>query len=66
LYKNEDWEEIGPCLHRLPVCGGWLVKYTEEVFQEARANWGWDWRTSITFVPDANHGWAIPAVGDAE
>jgi len=59
MYKADDWQEIGPNMYRLCIHGGWLVKHTEEVFQEARSNWGWDWRSSIAFVPDPDHQWKV-------
>lgn len=58
-----EWEEIENNLHRSKVYGGWLVKTTEPVYHNTEHLGvvdGWDWRTSICFVPDANHAWELP------
>lgn len=64
------WEEIkqnqGAYLCRAKVFGGWLVKETQEVHLDigdnhtsVLSNTGYEWTSSITFVPDANHEWKI-------
>lgn len=63
-----QWEEIknnhGNYIHRAKVFGGWLIKhldnaysYIDEGYDKLTAKTGYQWRTSITFIPDANHEW---------
>lgn len=67
-----EWEPIDQehagTMFRARVPGGWLVKevqdkalaYPEE-FKENVNGWryetGYEWRSSVTFVPDAEHEW---------
>ena len=59
----QKWEGIDTdqgTLWRLKVEGGWLVKVDYEVIQhfpDGRFESGWDWRPSLTFVPDPTHKW---------
>ena len=68
------WEDIESNLsgyyRRTKVFGGWLVQVTEEVIHDQRECGrgmvgGWDWRTSLCFVPDLNHEWKIDATNEA-
>ena len=63
-----EWEDIPQDrsfdLCRAKVPGGWLVAATEDVihnqYEYGRGMvGGWDWRVSLTFVPDPNHEWVI-------
>lgn len=64
-----EWEDISNTptstyLRRAKVPGGWLVTATEDVIHDQGEYGrgmvgGWDWRTSICFVPDPNHEWVI-------
>lgn len=62
------WEGIehdhGNQLSRAKVPGGWLVMSTDDVVTQVYEGYdipsneyGYEWRTSITFVPDENHNW---------
>jgi hypothetical protein len=46
---------------RAMVPGGWLVRISEDVYVNNKGygypNTGYEWRTSITFVPDPTHEW---------
>lgn len=62
------WEQIGTehaeSVFRLPVFGGWLVKIVQEssiVRPEAmiQENFGYQWTSSVTFVPDPEHRWNL-------
>lgn len=63
-----EWEQIehnhGNYLTRAKVFGGWLVMSTDEVqtpmdegYDKPVNRQGYEWRTSITFVPDLKHEW---------
>jgi hypothetical protein len=65
-----NWEEIEHNhsfnLIRVRIPGGWLVSATEDVrspmdtgYNKPEYYKGYEWRTSITFVPDPNHEWKI-------
>jgi hypothetical protein len=67
-----EWEEIPQdlsCyLRRAKVPGGWLVIATEDVVHNTEylgMIGGWDWRTSICFVPDSGHEWKLTKDGEA-
>ena len=52
------WHKIDDdhCIARVP--GGWMFKTTEEVTHishNGHHSDGWDWRTSVTFIPDPTH-----------
>ncbi len=56
------WEEIEAGLERAAIFGGWLVRSTTSVSHcmvDGGVQDGWDWRESITFVPDPVHQWAL-------
>lgn len=64
MYTEKDWEMIDSAgtLFRLSVPGGWLVKHMETVLTEMinhELQTGYEWRTSIAFVPDENHEWRV-------
>ena len=63
------WEEVktnhGSMLYRAKVVGGWLVKEEQEIAHYTEYTGfvsGYDWTSSITFVPDINHQWEIEDV----
>lgn len=58
-----EWEDLGGGQFRAKVPGGWVLKIMEEVFQEERSAWGWDWRPALCFIPDPGHQWG-KAVAD--
>ena len=62
------WEEvesspsISAYIFRAKVPGGWLIRVVEDVVHDQSAYGhglvpGWDWRTSICFVPDQVGEW---------
>ena len=59
------WEEIKDnmghgALFRARVPWGWLVREEQDVFHLTMdRSWGWDWRTSLTFVFDPFHWWRV-------
>ena len=61
--KLAEWEDIDKhgftC--RLRVFGGWIVRHDNEVVHDTPNGMvgGWDWRSSLCFVPDSNHDWEI-------
>lgn len=66
---NLEWESVNDnsCIsttERAKVFGGWLVKITDEVLQSMHEDQppteGYEWRTSICFLPDPNHEWGKP------
>ncbi len=65
-----NWEDIkhnhGFYLRRAEVIGGWLVIAISDVMTPMNQGHsqpvpmeGYEWRTSITFVPDPDHQWKI-------
>ncbi len=58
-----EWEEITPYEHRARVPGGWVLKVTQDVMTNIRPeecpHEGYEWRTSICFIPDPNHKWTL-------
>lgn len=52
-------------MNRTKVFGGWLVSAISDVNTVLpdgigiRNDQGYEWRTSITFVPDPNHEWTL-------
>lgn len=62
-----EWENIehnhGNYLVRAKVFGGWLVMSTDDVQTLRNDGYtlnpesGYEWRTSIAFVPDIKHEW---------
>lgn len=55
------WEEIDEYHQRAKVFGGWIVKAYQNVVhnRDGLMQSGWDWRASITFVPDPKHEWKL-------
>lgn len=57
-----EWERIidnhGSYLYRTSILGGWLVKVVDDVFLNGVLT-QYEFRSSITFVPDINHDWKI-------
>ena len=56
------WERLDDCTFRANVFGGWIVRYSEEVIHDIETQGlvdGWDWRTSLVFVPDPEHKWLL-------
>lgn len=65
-----NWEEIpqdqAGFLCRTKIPGGWLVKEVQEVHIDLRRDHidilnskGYEWTSSICFVPDPQHQWNI-------
>lgn len=62
------WEEIkqdtAGTLYRSKVPNGWLVKEVQDVHvviehSNTLGNHGYEWTSSLTFVPDINNSWEI-------
>jgi hypothetical protein len=64
------WEPIesnhGSYINRAKVFGGWLVMTTDDVQTPTEQGYdrpvleqGFEWRTSLCFVPDPKHEWVI-------
>lgn len=54
-----DFEDIGSNygdVSRAKVPGGWLVLMSYDV-HHTDGGTGWDWRPTLTFIPDPNHEW---------
>ncbi len=61
------WEQIksdhGHTVFRAKIFGGWLVLVSNEVSTQVpdgdsfRNEQQWEWRESVTFVPDPKHEW---------
>ena len=61
------WEtlttDIAVTIQRAQVPGGWLVISVDEVITPNTLNdTGYEWRSSICFMPDPNHEWLKPPV----
>lgn len=65
-----NWEDIQHdnvfVLRRTKIFGGWLVSAISDVMTPQNTmegfinnSFGYQWRTSITFVPDPNHEWKL-------
>ena len=57
-----EWEYLCDYLHRLKVPGGWIVKHIEDVMTNVSQDTiehGYEFRSSICFVPDPDHTWEI-------
>jgi len=57
-----QWEDISQdrsfYLYKAKVPGGWLVACSDDVIEpERNFESGWQWRTSITYVPDPLGAW---------
>lgn len=61
--KKFKWERVGDKnskIERAAVPGGWLIRFYEPIAREidGQIEYGYDFRVSITFVPDPEHiGW---------
>lgn len=57
------WEEIKSSMgffYRAKVVGGWLVKEVFDVITNPTENlqsYGFEYRGSLTFIPDPNYSW---------
>lgn len=57
-WENIETDSIDSTM-RLLIYGGWLVK-TKCTFRiQDKDGWHYDYRHSLTFVPDLNHDWDI-------
>ena len=65
IWENIENDHTG-YLYRAKVPGGWLVKVVEDVISQQPSGMihpqinyqiGYEWRTSITFMPDPDHEW---------
>lgn len=56
-----EWEQIDTVTSRAKVFGGWMVRISEPVTHHTPNGLqdGWDWRTSLCFIPDPNHEWKL-------
>ena len=58
-----EWEELGDNYSkRAKVHGGWIVVHYTDVVHETEHQGmagGWDWRSSMVFVPDPKHEWEL-------
>lgn len=67
--RNMIWERIrhnrGNYIDRTPIFGGWLVMTTDDVMafagelDDRTFITGYQYRTSISFVPDPQHLWNL-------
>lgn len=57
------WENIDNYHRRTRVFGGWLVKAYEDIheFINDEITSGYNWRVSMTFVPDPMELWKLPS-----
>lgn len=65
------WEQIPQSdqllyMHRAKIFGGWLVQCTVDALTPQYQGYdipnneaGYQWRTSLAFVPDPNHEWTL-------
>lgn len=64
------WEKVetnhAQSLYRSPVFGGWLVMSVDDVrspvytgYNQPEYHEGYEWKSSISFVPDPNHEWDL-------
>ena len=65
MFKMQ-WEpipqDIAGTLWRAKVPGGWLVNMVNDVTQilpDQGLTQGYDWRSSLTFLPDPSHLWGM-------
>ena len=60
-FESIETPRFGMYIARAKVPGGWLVTCTQDVNtqlpERGITGQGYEWRTSITFVPDPNHEW---------
>jgi len=58
----EDADKHYAQMERLLVPTGWLVRVIDSVpreYTDGRFEDGYQWRTSLVFVPDPTHDWII-------
>ncbi len=57
------FERIDDEHERAKVFGGWIVKASSSVYHldngVSQGGEGWDWRITMTFVPDPAHEWSL-------
>jgi len=61
-----EWKQVTKdgSTWKLKVPGGWIVRYSDDIVHD-RAIYGrglesgWDWRSSIVFVPDPEWYWLV-------
>lgn len=64
------WESVhqdhAQNIYRAAIIGGWLVMSVDDVrspiytgYPQPEYKDGYEWRSSITFVPDINHEWDL-------
>jgi hypothetical protein len=61
LQFEELKSNLAGTMWRAKVPGGWLVKDVQDVISDSDSQHlygnGYEWRSSICFVPDENHNW---------
>lgn len=62
-----EWEDLeqdtAGHIQRAAIPGGWLVRQVDDVCSDYTGKGtesGYEWRTSMTFVPDPDHVWGHP------
>jgi hypothetical protein len=62
-----EWEDLkqdtAGHIQRAAIPGGWLVRQVDDVCSDYTGNGtesGYEWRTSMAFVPDPDHVWGCP------
>jgi hypothetical protein len=56
-----EWIGMDDSTSRAQVIGGWIVRFCDDVAHNTGMGIenGWDWRSSMVFVPDPSHQWDI-------
>lgn len=61
--KGLQWEDVDEDTFRAKVFGGWIVKHMDHVHvslsEEMRPQTGYEWRTSMVFIPDPEYKWEL-------
>ncbi len=64
--KWETVDSTTETISRAKIFGGWLVSAVNDVRSPVNNGYnqpdyptGYEWRTSITFIPDPNHEWKL-------
>lgn len=62
--KNLVWEQVDHDIQRARIPMGWLVREYQDVlhfnvFDHEHTTDGYDWRVTLTFVPDPNNEWKL-------
>lgn len=62
-----EWEDLeqdtAGHIQRAAIPGGWLVRQVDDVCSDYTGKGtesGYEWRTSMAFVPDPDHVWGCP------